>query len=73
MQTSARKNWHDKCAKKVHAKLGTLNVQKSTRKAVSKFADLIRVHKNKCTLMLTKRSAHATWLVLFCTFNVPSW
>ena len=44
----------------MHAKIGTLNLQK---KAVSKLADLVRVHKNKCTPMLTKRSAHATWLV----------
>ena len=28
------------------------------KKAVSKFADLVRAGKNKWTLMLTKRSAH---------------
>ena len=33
------------------------------KKAVSKFADLIRVDKNKWTPILTERSVHAAWLV----------
>ena len=44
----------------VRAKINTLNLQK---KAVSKFANLVRVHENKWTLMLTKRSPHASRLL----------
>ena len=44
----------------LHCKNRNLNVQK---KAVPKFADLVRVHKNRWTLMLTERSAHAAWFL----------
>ena len=53
--------WHAKSLQsKSIAKIGSLNLHK---KAVSKFADLVRVHKNKWTLMQTKCSAHTAWLL----------
>ena len=33
------------------------------KKVMLKFADLVHVHKNKWTFMLTKGLAHATWLL----------
>ena len=57
----------------MRTKIGTLNAQKKytqksahqicKKKAVAKFADLVRVHKNKWILMQTKCSAHTAWLL----------
>ena len=84
LQKNMHKNWHVKCAKRVHAKIGTLNLQKE---AVSEFSALANVRCKSynnhvaCAEHLVCMSVHLfLWTrtksanfatAFFCKFEVP--